>query len=37
VGVADGGGNHDVFRWGNEVETYRPRRPDVVLVYRRNR
>lgn len=37
VGVADGGGNQDVYRWGAEVQTYRPRRPDVVLIYRRDR
>ena len=36
VGVADGGGNRDVFRWGAEARTYRPRRPEVVLVYRRD-
>jgi len=37
VGVADGGGNHDVYRWEAEVQTYRPRRPEVVLVYKRDR
>jgi hypothetical protein len=37
VGVADGGGNHDVYRWGQEALTYRPRRPEVLLVYRRDR
>ncbi len=37
VGVADGGANHDVYRWGTAVETYRPRRPEVVLVYKRDR
>jgi len=37
VGVADGGGNHDVYRWGAEVQAYRPRRPEVVLIYERNR
>lgn len=37
VGVADGGGNHDVYRWGTEVQSYRPRRPEVVLVYKRDR
>jgi len=35
--VADGGANHDVYRWGTAVETYRPRRPEVVLVYKRDR
>jgi len=34
VGIADGG-NHDIYRWGPEAATYRPRRPAVVLVYRR--
>ena len=37
VGVADGGGNHLIYRWGREALTYRPRRPEVLLVYRRNR
>jgi 4-amino-4-deoxy-L-arabinose transferase-like glycosyltransferase len=37
VGVADGGGDHDVYRWGADAQTYRPRRPEVVLVYKRNR
>lgn len=36
VGIADGGANHDVFRWGRDAWAYRPRRPDVVLVYRRS-
>jgi 4-amino-4-deoxy-L-arabinose transferase-like glycosyltransferase len=34
VGVADGG-NHDIFRWGDDAATYRPRRPEVVLIYKR--
>ena len=37
VGVADGGGNHDVYRWGMEVPAYRPRRSEIVLVYKRDR
>jgi Dolichyl-phosphate-mannose-protein mannosyltransferase len=37
AGVADGGGNREVYRWGSESADYRPRRPDVVLVFRRNR
>jgi hypothetical protein len=37
VGVADGGGNHEVYKWGREARDYRPRRPDVVLVFRRTR
>jgi hypothetical protein len=37
VGIADGGGNHDAYRWGADVQTYRPRRPEIVLVYRRDR
>jgi hypothetical protein len=37
VGIADGGGNHDVYRWGPDALAYRPRRPEVLLVYRRNR
>ena len=36
MGIADGG-NHDVYRWGAEVVTYRPRRPEYILVYRRFR
>ena len=36
VGVADGGGNHDIYRWGADAQNYRPRRPEVVLVYKRN-
>ena len=34
VGIADGG-NHDVYVWGPEAQAYRPRRPEVVLVYKR--
>jgi hypothetical protein len=37
VGVADGGANHDIYRWGADARSYRPRRPEVVLVYRRDR
>ena len=37
VGIADGGGNHDIYRWGPDALAYRPRRPEVLLVYRRNR
>jgi 4-amino-4-deoxy-L-arabinose transferase-like glycosyltransferase len=37
VGVADGGANHDIYRWGADARSYRPRRPEVVLVYRRGR
>ena len=37
VGVADGGGNQDIYRWGQDALTYRPRRPEVLLLYRRNR
>ena len=36
VGVADGGGNHDVYRWGTAALSYRPRRPEVMLLYKRN-
>lgn len=35
VGIADGGGNHEIYRWGNQALTYRPRRPEVLLVYKR--
>lgn len=35
VGVADGG-NHDLYRWGDEAMNYRPRRKEFVAVYRRN-
>jgi hypothetical protein len=35
-GIAEGG-NHEIYRWGAEAATYRPRRPEVVLVFRRNR
>lgn len=35
AGIADGGANHDVYRWGEDAWRYRPRRPDVVLVYKR--
>ena len=34
IGIADGG-NRDVFRWGAEAASYRPRRPSVILIYRR--
>jgi len=34
VGIADGG-NHDVYRWETQVATYRPRKPEFVLVFRR--
>lgn len=34
-GIADGG-NHDVYRWGPDASTYRPRTPECVLVFRRN-
>jgi 4-amino-4-deoxy-L-arabinose transferase-like glycosyltransferase len=33
-GIADGG-NRDVYRWGVDAATYRPRRPEFILVYRR--
>jgi hypothetical protein len=33
-GIADGG-NHDVYRWGPDAGEYRPRRPEVILLYRR--
>ena len=36
VGIADGG-NHDVYAWEHEAKTYRPRRPEVVLLYQRTR
>ena len=36
VGVADGG-NHDVYVWGSQAQTYRSRRPEVVLLYQRSR
>jgi len=36
VGIADGG-NHDIYAWGQEAKEYRPRRPEVVLLYQRNR
>jgi 4-amino-4-deoxy-L-arabinose transferase and related glycosyltransferases of PMT family len=35
VGIADGGRNHDIYRWGTDTLTYRPRRPEVLVVYRR--
>ncbi|HET8965017.1 MAG TPA: glycosyltransferase family 39 protein [Candidatus Acidoferrum sp.] len=35
VGIADGGRNHDIYRWGTDTLTYRPRRPEVVVIYRR--
>ena len=34
-GIADGG-NHDVYRWGPDAIYYRPRKPEVILVYRRH-
>jgi len=34
-GIADGG-NQDVYRWGADASKYRPRRPEVILVYRRH-
>jgi hypothetical protein len=34
-GIADGG-NQDVYRWGSDAAEYRPRRPEVILLYRRN-
>jgi hypothetical protein len=34
-GIADGG-NHEVYRWGPGAVDYRPRRPEVILVYRRH-
>ena len=33
-GIADGG-NHDIYRWGEDTKGYRPRRPEVTVVYRR--
>ena len=33
-GIADGG-NQDVYRWGQDAAEYRPRRPEVILLYRR--
>ena len=36
VGIADGG-NHDVYVWKPDAQTYRPRRPEVVLLYQRAR
>jgi len=33
-GIADGG-NHDVLRWGVDAASYRPRQPEVMVVYRR--
>jgi len=36
AGVADGGGNHEIYRWGAAAQDYRPRRPEVVLIYKRN-
>jgi len=35
AGVADGGGNHEIYRWGADAQDYRPRRPEVVLIYKR--
>jgi 4-amino-4-deoxy-L-arabinose transferase-like glycosyltransferase len=35
VGIADGG-NHDVYVWGPEAQAYRPRRPEVLRLYKRN-
>jgi dolichyl-phosphate-mannose-protein mannosyltransferase len=35
TGVADGG-NRDIYRWGDEATNYRPRRNELVAVYRRN-
>jgi hypothetical protein len=34
VGIADGG-NHDVYRWGPDALTYRPRKPESVLIFQR--
>jgi hypothetical protein len=34
-GIADGG-NHNVYRWGQDAGQYRPRKPEVILVYRRH-
>jgi len=34
VGIADGG-NHDEYRWGPDALSYHPRRPTVILVFRR--
>jgi hypothetical protein len=36
VGIADGG-NRDVYRWGYEAVSYRPRRKEFVAIYQRNR
>lgn len=33
-GIADGG-NHDIYRWGENTKGYRGRRPEVTVVYRR--
>lgn len=33
-GIADGG-NRDVYAWGPAAATYRPRRPEVIYVFRR--
>lgn len=37
AGIADAGGNREVYRWGADAAGYRPRRPEVVLVFRRDR
>ena len=36
VGVADGG-NHDIYRWGDEAIDYRPRRKEFIAIYQRKR
>jgi hypothetical protein len=33
-GLADGG-NHDIYRWGPDSWNYRPRKPEVTVIYRR--
>lgn len=36
VGIADGG-NHDIYRWGDDATNYRPRRTEFTAVYLRSR
>ena len=36
VGVADGG-NHDVYRWGSQAESYRPRKHEYIVIFQRRR
>jgi hypothetical protein len=39
VGVADGGSRdrRDIYRWDDSASSYRPRRPERILILRRNR